>query len=278
MLTIPFKRVYDGVLTLSEKPSDTSLSAAQKEEFISWINNRVREGWGYCMWPETVVVDYRAFREGWRADVTYEAGREVWYENDETYYRSLVSNNVAALSDTNSWAEITDLDVYLPQFPLDSYPIGTLIGLTREHPYKAALRYKSYSFKPASDGYWVIDDAPPLKIWAEFQMAPSRFTATAYVQGTTYQPADTVYNSTTGECYEAVYVDGNQTWLKIDFPAFLEAFVKFSAASDYHRNYGRGGDHANNMLGQAYQFLENERVRQAEQQGQYLQTVGAPLR
>jgi len=113
----------------------------------------------------------------------------------------------------------------------------------------------------------VVPDAPGNTVWLQFVEPAYRYTATEWVQGTTYNRYDLVFYPGTesstifpnrGEVYEAeLDTNGDYFWELVPFPAFLSMPVIFAEAADMLRHYGEK-DKASEFEDRSSMALANE--------------------
>jgi len=233
MKTVKFKLVFDNIVRLMAKdPTVVSLGSAEEARIVSLINQRVRQAWQYAFWPELTMIEERPLREAWIATVTYEAGREVYDPVGDAFYRSLQNGNIGhTLDQTAWWQKIEDFDPYLPWFPLDRYPLGEVMRVTKQHPLKYRSSVYSYEFFPSDRGIW-FSESIGTKVWVTFRMRPNQFTRVAWSPDVQYSLGDLVYKDDPGECCQAVLINGEEKWNKIDFPEFIQKYVEFGVYAD----------------------------------------------
>ena len=277
MRTVPFKTVFEGVVLLQGKdPTTAALSTAEEARIMVLINQRVREGWCYFMWPELMECVERPFRETWTAGSVFGLNAECYYAATQTYYKSLQADNTNhnPATETAWWEEVSELNTYLPAMALDQYALGEVVQISKADPFKYAGSLFTYRFFPTSLGIQVVGNGIPATVWVLQRMRPNVFTRVAWSEDGTYSVGDLCYRASTGECYQYITVNGAATWNKLDFPAFLQNFVQMAAFADDLMQDGQK-EKAEYWRTEAYRYLENEHVYQTQQQGQY-NLVGPP--
>jgi len=204
MRSVTFKSVWEDILgDIGRDPSQATMTAAEKLQVVSLVNDRLREFCTYDFWPELMVCEERAFRTGWKHGVTYNAGQERYYPLDDKYYVALMDNtNVDPGTNDAVWQEVSDLDMYLPWTPYDAYPLGEVQIIASKDPVRYQ-DYVEYSFVPTDKGLSLID-CTATKVWVYFRMRPPKMTLVEFDATATYEQGDLVYQPDDGEVYQAM--------------------------------------------------------------------------
>jgi len=291
MRTVTFKTILHGVTRMMGYDPDVDLTTELAAAYTEFINNRFREGYEWAFWPEVMLIEQRAYRQTHDSTEEYDEDDEVYSDDEDGYY--IAAQDVpagTAITNTTYWTELTSFNRYVPWDP----PAGTT-GLTEigevEQISRSDPRLTKYvtllPFSPSADGIQVESDAPSL-VYVKFRRRPGRFTSLTYNALTTYAADALVYYPPTGECYRALNsTTGNlpttANWERVEFPAFLELFVKLAAYADALKDDGQlekaeavTGETDNPRPGTAY--FELQRLQDVifgqQGQGQAAQFIG----
>ena len=271
MRTVTFKSVYERVMRMvGLDPDTTGITAGQKAHIVDLINDRVRQGWEFDLWPELVTVESRPYRETWSATETYVTGDEVYYATDGKYYEALAdTTGEAPSSSPAAWSEVSGLDPYYPFEPADATAIGEMLGIYRSDPRANADSVVSLAYTVDGTGIWVHDSLRGGQTnWIKYRRRPPMFTLVAWSAGGSYTLGDVVYVASTGECYQAALSSaGAEVWVKLDMPYILQDFVVRAAAADYLREQGNE-DRAEREEAAALRKLVEQHDKTFLQQGQ----------
>lgn len=264
MRNIKFSEVFNNACLYAGRDY-TQMDSTELARMVSFINARVRHGWDYADWPELRICEERYFRNAWQVGSSYVAGDEVYHAG--AYYECQ-TNDTGTEPGTNAavWTEVTELDRYIPWIMADRYPIGTVYAVTKENPYAHADRRYTFDFTPGREGIW-IHDCNLDSVWMIHRPRASKYTHTAHSGTGSYSNGDLVYMSTYGEVFQAALVAGVQTWVKVEFPAFLADYVGWAAAGDWLRWNGEP-ERADRAWALADQMLDDLRARELDQPGQ----------
>jgi hypothetical protein len=244
MRTIKAKQLFEAIVRMEGRdPSSAELSATQKAVRAELANDRIKEGWEYALWPETLIVESRYYRETWGATRNYVTDDEV-YLND-TYYISLADDNVGHSPDEPDslwWAETT---TFLRSVELAQWGATVISGIDTDNGV-FAVDPRLYRDAKALRPVRIVGDAifieSPDKItlpWIRFRPAAPEISWTEWNSGTAYAIGDLCYLAATGEAYKALEPSTNVSpyehpvqWEAVGVPAFLSTYVKHAVAAD----------------------------------------------
>lgn len=216
----------------------------------------------------------------WYTSTAYVVGDVVRRPSDNSYYHCHTAHTSAG-SDLNTF-NFTKLTPFVRLVPWSQTEdngstslteIGRVQYVAENNPEVATANLATFDHKPTADGTLVAKDAPD-EPWVSFQKPAPQFTFTSYAAATAYVVGDTVYYSTTGECYECIQAGtGNLPtdtayWTKIDFPRVISGFVKRAVKADVQNDQGQTRA-ARNTLGLAYDELNEAAERDQAFQSQY---------
>ncbi len=148
-----------------------------------------------------------------------------------------------------------------------------MLGMFGSDPAVAIVNPNRLPYTVRSTGIVPLCSPPPVKVWIKFRLQVPVFTNVAWASGTAYAIGDTVYLSSTGECYTALQAGTNHNpassptyWVKMDFPQVLQNFTMLAAGSDLMRADG-ANEKADKTQGLAYAELNDDRDIEVEGQG-----------
>jgi hypothetical protein len=242
--TIKAKQLFDAIVRMEGRdPATADLSDAQKAVRAELANDRIKEGWEYALWPETLIVETRRYRETWGTTRNYVTGDEV-YLND-VYYRSLQDGNVGHSPDETDSAWWVETTTFLRSIELAQYGATVISGIDTENGV-FAVDPRIYRDAKALRPVRIVGDAlyieSPDKIalpYIRFRPAAPEISWTAWNGMTAYAIGDLVYLAATGEAYKALEPSTNVSpyehpvqWEAVGVPAFLATYVKHAVAAD----------------------------------------------
>jgi hypothetical protein len=267
MRTVRFKTVLDAVSRMAGWGSVMEIDDVRRGKIVEYINVRLREAWEWDWWPELMKIELRAYRPSWDSEYPYMAGNEAYYPADGTYYRCLVGNigEQPDISDTH-WELVSIEDKYIGY----EQPGETFIGHVR-HVYTRNPRRSQYpgilNFGLSENGVQLSPIAPA-RVWVEFRIRCNRFCNDEHDPGALYELGDTIYDPTTGECYQALETEAGQYWSKVDFPYIFKNFVVRAVCSDLLRDDGQD-EKSYPEESRAYDFLMDVQDVEVLQQSQH---------
>jgi len=240
--TVTFRSVLDAITRRHGLEPDWADSPGNRARAITeHINERVNTAWVFWDWPETLVLEERAFRPTWDTLVAYSAGAEVYYPPDMTYHRAIGGTTPGqAPTDLTAWEAISITDAFIPLDAPGQTSIGTVFGVYSTNPREIACY--SAPAEPFKLLYRVSQEGIDIgcghggTVWIHFQIAPPEFSAVPYATGHSYKKGDVRYFPATEECYKAMVDTTNDPttadWQIQSMPAFLAAYVKEGAYGD----------------------------------------------
>lgn len=244
MRAIPFKTIYEAIV------SKLGFDPSQPVPHNLWqaiprnINKEVRAAWTYWEWPYIEQCDERAFQRIWNDYEQFVASEKVLFIRNMLYYQAKpgAPNSGppigAVPTDPLYWDPLPDYGNLILFDQICRRPMGMVIGVYPSDP-----RAKSCScqcglyYRPQGNGIEVCGGHGP-SVFVKYQLPVPEFTLTPYAPGRNYSTGNNVYHALTGECYLAVANSNGveppfaATWLKIDFPDFIEDYVVAAAYAD----------------------------------------------
>lgn len=268
MITVPFRRVVDGILARCQTFFDVT-DERQRMALDSFLNARFAEGWTFGPWPEWTVSEQRAFAEDWSATTAYAVGDVVWVESAALYYQALTAHTGQnPVTKTADWAVLAGpIDRLLLAEATGKTALGRIWSVTNADV-EATELYRTYAWQPVETGIRVCGPAPD-RVWVRFGRRAPEFSARVWEEGKTFArgdvvmaPDDVATFKIEGDCYRSE-LDQNaaQVWVWVPFPAVLERWVVNAVASDMQRQYGKV-DEADGLEARGYVAL-NEEARKA---------------
>jgi len=246
MRAIPYRTVLEDVLGVAGYPYDEA-SQGQLDIATNFINRHVRHGWEWGPWPEWTRSEYRAFAGSYYAITAYGVGDVVYYGTTDTYYICTAISTSNLPTDISFWSEYTAYDKMIANEQPYERKLGRVYTVTRDNPYlKFRGSTKGFPHMMSSLGLFV-PDCGLKRVWVLFSDRNPRFSAKPHSATQIYQAGDVVYYPGTedvdlfpdrGQCYVAV-VDsaGAETWVIVEFPEVLHAYVVNKAGADMLRYY-----------------------------------------
>lgn len=235
MRTVTFKSVLHGVAIRMGLEPDVNFTNNQALAFTEFINEYAQEGIEKFDWPEWCTIEERFYRADYSALTAYSVGDQVYYPTTDAYYECIATSTGNAPTNTTYWEEASsDLDRYIDYDQTGETAIGEVFAVYQDNPFTTRSPVPvNYAL---SDNGIQIDMDAPTSVFVKFRKRPPVFTSTAWNSATSYAVGDLVYYSTTGECYISIQAGSNKNpssqasyWTKVDFPYFLQNFVKIAA-------------------------------------------------
>ncbi len=272
MMTVPLKSVRDAVASLAGIQASKQLSPAMGEQIILFISEQRRDLWTRYPWPELTEIEERQFRAAWDETVTYAEDDEVWDEDSQTYYRSLIDDNLFhAVTDADRWEQTTDLDCYVLRNQENETLIGNVYEVWSADP-RTDSGAERLEYELRGDRIQFTDTVP-VTVWVEFQLMPVDLDATIWSEGETVLGGTVRYVVQVGECYRALVPTNGEfpplsgEWELVPMPLCLAPIVKLFASADYLDADGQQ-DRAIRRRGQGNTLLEQETDKIHTQQHQ----------
>jgi hypothetical protein len=270
MRTIPFKQVFDRVIRLHGRdPRKLADNSDLANALVDHVNYRVRTICQAWLWPEWVITEERAFRPVWssteaylRVSTTDALPDEVFYLGAAYtvggdfgagygYYRvksDAVSDPPIGTVPTNTtyWETIDPVDSFIAYDQRDRRALGMVLNVYAKNPrVPTGSMNGRRRFNPSEKGIDVIGGGTT--VFVTHKMPCPRYTMTPYVSGKTYVRADTVFDPTTGECYQAIdtttaAVTDSTHWNWIPFLDVWAGYVCNGAFADSLMEFDQGGN------------------------------------
>lgn len=244
MLTVPFKRVLDGVFKLAGViPADVSdeINLA----VIQAIADRYKFAHSYYPFPVLSRLEQRFFRAAWDAGTTYAAGAEIYSADEDAYYSANEAPDTPAAGESpttnpEKWTELTEFHRYVAYEQTGETAIDAVTGAWDEDP-RAMRSALELRWKNSYEGLTFAPDYAGTSVWLEFRPRPAKFAAEIYSATATYAAGDVVYFPEIGDVYECVTATSaaetplthSAKWTLQEMPDFLELAVKAGALADY---------------------------------------------
>lgn len=263
MRTVTFKSVLFGVaMRLSLDPTK-NLPADVARALCEYINTRVRKGWNMFAWPNWTFTEERQFRASYDNAAAYVIGDEVYYADENKYYIATAAGTGNLPTDTNFWAEATELDRYVAAVQdWEEHELGDVVSFYKEDPRTTSTPAVVQHWE-SPNGFQVGESAGSV-VWVEFREPAPLFTTPAWSAATSYPAGSLVYLSATGECYKAMVdvsvsnpAESPEQWARVLFPECLAEYVKLAAQSDALRE-DESVDKADRIEASAVDFLYDE--------------------
>lgn len=251
MISIPYRRVLEDVLSTSGIPYDES-NADLLNIVNTYINRRVAEVWNHWPWPELKKIEERAFADDWNAQVDYAVDDVVWVPDEKVYYIALQDNlNSEPSANPDDWEETDAPTPKLVKWAqLAKWSIGHVWGVCLEDP-RGVVKPRTIGWMETEDGV-VVPGSTANTCWLIYTPIAPEFSTRVWNTDHAYDRGDIVYYPGTedadefpqrGECYKAeIDVEGVQYWYWVQFPKFLAHVVIFGAAADLARHYRKDED------------------------------------
>jgi hypothetical protein len=270
MRTQKFKDVFDRVVRLHGRDPRNPISSDISNALIDHINYRVRTICSAWLWPEWVITEERAFRPVWNSTEAYlkvsttdALPDEVFYlgaayvvggefGTGYGYYRvkaTAVTDPPIGTVPTNTtyWEAITPVDTFIAYDQRDRRALGQVLNVFSRNPrVPTGSNGGMRRFTPSEKGIDVIGSGVTTVFITHKMPCPS-YTMTPYVAGKTYTRADTVFDPTTGECYQAIdtttVAPSDAThWNWIPFLDAWAGYVCNGAFADSLMEFDQGGN------------------------------------
>jgi hypothetical protein len=269
MRTTKFQTVFDRVVRklgrdpLAEIPQDMSRA------LVEHINERVRticDGW---MWPEWTVTEERAFRPVWNSTEAYLKVSSTDGLPDEVFYLGAAyvvggdfgtgygyyrvkadapADPPIGTVPTNAtyWELIDPVDTFIAYDQRDRRAIGQVLEVYSGNPRvpTGSMRGRR-RFNPSEKGIDVPGGGTTVFITQKLPVPT--YTMVPYVVGKTYSRGETVFDPTTGECYQAITTttaapSDATKWNWVPFLAVWTEYVCNGAFADTMLEFDQGGN------------------------------------
>ena len=164
MQSVTFKSVLGGVSHRMGLAPD-NLLAVEKASFAEFIESRVRQGWEFYPWPETMKVEERQFRPDYGSGTTYPNAAyavdssQVYWPQENKYYQALKSTSGNDPTDSDGdvnaqWAEL-DLTYAASDYAAATdYAVGDSVFYPTDREYYTMHTNASAGTVPTNTSYW----------------------------------------------------------------------------------------------------------------------------
>jgi len=252
MRTVPYKQVVEEAFELAGIPS-TEVNEAEAAGLTTHVNRRMRKGWEFFPWPETMETEERFFRDAWSSSIGYAAGDEVRYvvDGEVRYFEALLSmSDIAVLPGTNesAWGPVgDDFERYVEWEQTGLPPLGTVYdvfaGNPRTRRYVVGVGYETTARGVELPPGMVLGPS----VWVRYQRRAPRVSASTYDVLRSYAVDDLVYQPEDGHAYRCVLAapPGNspevapERWEQVGFPHVLAHYCAVGAYVDHLRPEGQ---------------------------------------
>lgn len=164
MQTAKFKSVLDGVSHRMGLDPD-NLLAVEKASFAEFIGSRVRQGWEYYPWPETMKIEQRQFRPDYASGTTYTNAAsdvdssQVYWPQENKYYQALKSTSGNAPTDSagtvnSQWATLDATYAASDYATATDYAVGDAVFYPTDREYYTMHTNASAGTVPTNASYW----------------------------------------------------------------------------------------------------------------------------
>jgi len=164
MQTVTFKRVLEGVSHRMGLDPDNLLDV-EKASFAEFIESRVRQGWEYYPWPETMKVEQRQFRPDYASGTTYTNAAadvdssQVYWPQEDKYYQALKSTSGNAPTDSDGdvnsqWAQLGVTYAASDYAAATDYAVGDSVFYPTDREYYTMHTNASAGTVPTNASYW----------------------------------------------------------------------------------------------------------------------------
>lgn len=218
----------------------------------------------------------------WATGQVLVAGDVRRLTTDGRFYACHTAHTTGASFDTTKFGVLTPFAKTVAYEQTGQTALAEVKFCSRRDPRVNTSNPWKEAFTPVAAGILLGSGAPNI-IWVTFRLRPPVFTSSVYSSTTAYVAGDLVYYATTGECYRNIlagtgFVPTNATyWVKVDFPAVLEDFVKRAVYADQLREL-KQQQRAAMEEDRAYEALNEAADVALEQQEQYARAAAQTYR
>lgn len=273
MRTVTFQSVLHGVAYWLGLDPTSNLLPSQAAALTEYLNTRIADAWEAFQWPELCPIEERLVRPLFSLLTAYVEGDEVYDSVTATYYRALQAADGDALSDTDFWEVVTDLNRYIAYEQTGKDAFGEVFAIYAADP-NLNVRPKVIPFRLSTAGLQLGPGPWPNSVWVEYRQRPSQFTYALVDTAGTYAVGDLVYSAAQRDCFKAIAADapGDELtdaaqWTRVPFPLVLANASKIAAYADALREDGQL-DKAMIEENRAAKILEDEMEKIVVQQSQ----------
>ena len=164
MQSVTFKSVLEGVSHRMGLDPDNLLSV-EKASFAEFIESRVRQGWEYYPWPETMKVEQRQYRPDYSGSTTYSNAAsdvdssQVYWPQEDKYYQALKSTSGNAPTDSSGtvnaqWATLGETYAASDYATATDYAVGDSVFYPTDREYYTMHTNASAGTVPTNASYW----------------------------------------------------------------------------------------------------------------------------
>ena len=164
MQSVTFKSVLEGVAHRMGLDPD-NLLAVEKASFAEFIGSRVRQGYEYYPWPETMKVEERQYRPDYASGTTYSNAAsdvdssQVYWPQEDKYYQALKStagnDPTDSSGDVNAqWAELGATYAASDYAAATDYAVGDSVFYPTDREYYTMHTNAGAGTVPTNASYW----------------------------------------------------------------------------------------------------------------------------
>jgi hypothetical protein len=258
---------------------DANLDPNKAYELLTFINQRLREGWESYDFLDITLLEQRAFRDDFDSTLCYQTGDIVWDPITLQYYTALATTTGGPLSNTSIWQPNTSVTPrWIPFWQTNKTPIGTPFQAWTQNPYENP-NFVTVPFKLSQRGLEFTQAQNVTSVWLMFRQPCPAIGTDPWTVGTTYNLWDPVLDG--ADSYYSL-IDNNlgndpalspSQWQLFRIPWVLQPFVTQAVFSDSLIVDGQN-QKAPDELNKAYGLLQSEYDKQILQTGQMQHWTG----
>ena len=255
------------------KGDDVNLDPEKAQELLEHIDDRLQEAWEMYDFIETTVLEQRAFRPDFDANVCYPAGSIVWDSCTQAYYQALAQTIGGPLSNAQVWKPNPGVSPrYIPWVTPGKNPIGTAFGAWSKNPYEDATRMR-VQYIVSSRGLEFTATSNLAFVWLLYRIPYPGVGRDEWSASATYNTGDAVID---GEDTYICSVDGTvalepsltpDNWMLFRIPWPFKRYVTQAAFADALVTDGQN-EKSGTELAKAFSYLQEAFDIQSLQQGQ----------
>ena len=159
-----FRDVLNGVARRFGLDPD-NLLAGETADFAEFIQSRVREGWEFYPWPETIKIEERQFRPDYASGTGYSNAAsdvdssQVYWAQENKYYQALKSTTGNAPTDASGtinaqWAELGSTYAADDYSSTTDYAVGDSVFYPTDREYYTMHTNAGAGTAPTNASYW----------------------------------------------------------------------------------------------------------------------------
>lgn len=245
---VTFKSVYEGILRrLGYNPRGDRIKEDVAFNVLQHINDRVSFAWGIWDWPQTNVMQWRAFRTIWTPTLIFKLGEDLYYFGDGVsvtartldppipganagYYHCIVNAPQGTLPTNPVYFEpLAITDRYIAYQQRNEEAIGEVLDAYKKNPRQRHRTMVLHS-APSSKGIDVRTHQD--LVWIRYRLPVPQYTLLPFRPGVTVAGTP-FYDPIGGNCITYAFdINGVHTGTLIPFPAFLAGYIKPAAYAD----------------------------------------------